>query len=270
MNAKQVYWLGLVVSLLGCTGAEENGKAPRTAGADQVKSIEQVVFEAQRAGFERHDLKAYMRQWTDDAQIVLGRSAEPDKSDVVLDRKQIEATRRLMFRDMLDPALKLNHEDVQVEVTGDRAELRVRTTATFEGGFEAGREIYRLRKTPDGWKVFLNRWWPTKTQSGAETITYDAATWKSLDDRVTKARQDGDPHELISALRSAYRFAEAHATARKLTDRPDATVDDWVSRGFAALYAGDADDTLRSFEKARTLDPDASVPPFARGDSPQP
>jgi tetratricopeptide (TPR) repeat protein len=63
---------------------------------------------------------------------------------------------------------------------------------------------------------------------------------------------------------NAFRFAEALKISQALTDRPDASADDWLSRGWTALSAGDAEDAVKAFRKALELDPDARIPAAAR------
>ncbi|MHC4404871.1 MAG: DUF4440 domain-containing protein [Planctomycetota bacterium] len=235
--------------------------------ADEADAIRKTVFDAQRAGHVRHDLEAYMAQFTEDAQIVGGRSEKPHQYDLALNRKKIEATRRLRFRGRTW-VTKLEFDDARVEIAGGEAVLRVHTTVEVAGTTETShveevQEIYRLRRTPDGWKVFLNRWWPAKMEFPGERVVYDVKTWQALDADVEQAKRDGDPQALASAFFWAFRFAEAHAAAGKLTGRPDAEASDWALRGQAALFAGDAADATRSFATARSLNPEVALPSYA-------
>ncbi len=47
---------------------------------------------------------------------------------------------------------------------------------------------------------------------------------------------------MVAALAAAWRFAEAHAEAKKVTGQPDAKAADWQSRSFMAVLAGDGPD----------------------------
>src|SRR5262245_16583734 len=74
------------------TGGETAKKNDAT-GADLAKKIQ----ESQQAGFERHDLDAFLAIWADDAKRIVGRTEKPDKYDTVLTRAQLEATHKLRF-----------------------------------------------------------------------------------------------------------------------------------------------------------------------------
>jgi cytochrome c-type biogenesis protein CcmH/NrfG len=62
----------------------------------------------------------------------------------------------------------------------------------------------------------------------------------------------------------AFRFAQAHALAKKVTARKDVRAADWVERGHAAMSIGDVSDALASFRQALKLDEKAPVPPFEK------
>ncbi len=235
----------------------------RASEVDEAATIKKFVLDAQQAGFVRHDLETYLAQWADDARIVGARGEAPGKHELTLVRKQIDATRRLRFRGK--PEIRsMSFASPRVTVEGDEAILRVLHTVEFEGGFESVSEIYRLRRTANGWKVYENRWWPVRAKYGERKFDFNEGTWKELDARVEECRRKGDLRELLRALFDAFRFAEAHETARKLTGGADVEALDWVMRGQAAVLAGDGKDAAQAFQKALELDPRAPVPSYAR------
>jgi hypothetical protein len=243
--------LGTVLFLLAPTAGEK---------AD-IEAIKKTVFDAQLAGWERHSIGPYMAQWSDDARVIVGRSENPGKYDLVLSRDQLEATRRMLFQDK--PSLKLVFENARVEVKGNKAVLRVQTTWKVKGSPEfsqAVQEVYRLRRTGGGWKVWENRAWLTSKVVGTEVRQFDEKTWKKLDARVEELRGAGSGLELAFALCEAYRFAEAHQTAQKYTSAGRASADDWRLRAFFALQAGDAKDAKMSLDKAQSLDKKTPAP----------
>lgn len=243
--------------LLGCAGL--------TVAGDEADAVKKAVLGPQEAGWARHDFKTYMTQWADEAQIVVGRSFKADKFDVTFTYKQIEATRRLLFSAKPAPGQKVVFENVQVTVDGKQAKLMCRNTVFFGADYEVADELYRLRKTADGWKVFLNRGWLVKSKHGETLTTYDAAQWEKLDEQAEfKKRADKRGDETAQALMAAFRFPEAHALLKKVTARDDATAGDWIARGHAAMAAGHADDGLASFRKALKLDEKAPVPPWVQ------
>lgn len=143
--------------------------------------------------------------------------------------------------------------------------MRLQVTWSFGEDYEMTGELYRLRKTPAGWKVSLNRGWPLKTKFGKDVRTFDADTWEKLDsDADELVRMDKRGNRAAQALIVAHRFRDAHDLLKKVTARKDATADDWIRRGEAALMVGDADDALSAFRNALNLDETAPVPDFAR------
>jgi ketosteroid isomerase-like protein len=238
------------------------------AVADDADDIKDVVFDCTRAGIERGDLATFMKMWADDAKVVEGREEKPGKRDHTITRKQLEATCRLMFSfPVPDGGYKVTFESPRVEVKGDKAELRVMTTAQWDEDGEMDRqsEIYLLRRTADGWRVYENRYWMVEARQGDKTIDYDVKGWKLLDEIVAAAEKEDDLVKLVEALDDARRLTEAHNVAKKLTARDGATAEDWSRRGLQALSAGDADDATKAFKEALKLDPDADVPPIIRG-----
>jgi hypothetical protein len=233
------------------------------AVADEKADIQDVVFDAMRAGFERGNLAEYMKVWTDDAKLIECREEKPGKYDHALNRKQLEAFCRLIFSDLPEGGYKITFESPRVEIEDDKAELRVMTTLKYDGegeNFDKMSEIYLLRRTRDGWHVYENRVWPVELQEGDKTIDYDAKGWKLLDDIVEAAQKEDDLPKLIEALEDARRSVEAHKVAQKLTAREGATAEDWVHRGWLAAQVGDGDDATKAFREALKLDPEALVP----------
>jgi tetratricopeptide (TPR) repeat protein len=232
---------------------------------DQADAVKKAVIGPQQAGWERHDYKAYMAQWTDDAEFVLGRAETPGKYDITFSRKQLEGTRKILMHGKPPGDRKLTFENVQVKIDGDRAELRCRTTMTFEGGFETVGEIYRLRKTSAGWKVYFNRGWSLEAKRDGQVLKFDAASYKKLDAAAEEQLGNDDRGaKAAQALYHAQRYAEEHALRKKITARKDATASDWLSRGYAALSIGDAEDALAAFRQALKLDASIPVPEYVR------
>lgn len=227
--------------------------------------IRRVVEQTQRAGHLRHDLDKYMSLWTADAKIIGGRSEERAAHDTTLSRKQIEATRGLRFRGAPVKGMKLAFENTKVEVRGDRATLTHQATFSANGYVEVVREVYRLRRTADGWKAYENRWWPVKMGDADHPVVYTRKTWRTLDQEVAETKQMDDPEAHFHALFAAFRFPEAFAATKLWTKRSPNNADAWAARGTAAVFSGNADDAKKSFKTALVLDPQCNVPPYARG-----
>lgn len=250
----------LVVSLPmpGC-------KSSHSQVSDDLEEVKTAVVGPQEAGWSRHDFNAYMTQWTDDAKMVQGRAEQSDKYDVTFDRKQIEATRRLLMHGPVAADEKFTFTDVQAKVDGGEAEVRLRITRTINESAWVQQGLYRLRKTPVAWKVYLNRGWPLQMKRGNETMEFTADTWRKIDERADDlVRTDKRGDRAAAALQSAWRFGEAHDLLKKVTDQKGAKASDWVQRGYAALSTGNAEEAMSAFRKALDLDPKASVPALVR------
>lgn len=251
-----------IAALCAACGGTQSGGSHGHSG-DEVEEIHKVVFEAQRAGHIRRDLAKYMSQWTDDARIVVGRSEQPGDYDWSLDRAQIEATRTLQFQ---EPSVVRNVEFQNPRVTfeDDVATMRVDVQVAYPDAAASMSEIYKLRRTDAGWRVFENRWWRVSTMEYGKTTTFDDAYWAERDARVDTERAAGDTYELGVALMDAWRFPEAHEMFVKLTEGQDPEPHDWFLRGQTALMIGQAEDAVASFRAALELDPRAQVPVYAR------
>ena len=266
MTVSRSVTVACLLAAMACGGpqrAREEVAAERPATPEEAAEIRDVVVVGQRGGFIRHDLAAYMAQWTDDARIVAARGEMAGQYDYALDRAQIEATRRLRFRGA-SAVMTIDYEDERITVAGDRATMRVRTRLVYREGDERVGEIFRLRRTATGWRVYENRYWPLSQGSGDGATVLDDAYYAVADARVAAERAADDRYELAVALLHANRHPEAFATLRELTDAEDAEAYDWVLRGLAAVSVGEAADAEAAFAAALALDPTVPVPDYAR------
>jgi tetratricopeptide (TPR) repeat protein len=243
--------MGLLV-----TGCETQAKND-AAGEDLAKMIQ----ESQQAGFERHDLEAFLTIWTDDARWSEGRTEKADKYDTVLTRGQIEATYKLRFAVQAPKGVKVEFKDLQTETNGDEATVRYRVTISQPRRAETADEVFRLRRKDGKWKVYEHRSWPVEHRGSDYIQTFEAATWKALDEQANRVATLG---EKVAALIQGRRYKEAHDTAKEWTKEAGIFSDPWVSRGLTAMAAGDAADAKASFKKALELDPNANMPEYAR------
>lgn len=228
------------------TTVSSHGPEPVSEAEVIVKTIEQAM----RAGLQRHDLGAYMSLWADDATLVVARRETKGRYDLSLTRAQIEASRKVRFSVPPVTNFAIEFADADVKVEGDQATMTW-LVATDVGGVDAKiAEHYELRKTATGWKVTLNRYWPVQHSRQGETTRYDTASWKRLDDAVAAAKQAGNGRKVLAALIAAWRFAEAHAQAKKVTAQPDATAADWQTRSAMAVQVGDGKDAAAARAKA--------------------
>jgi WD40 repeat protein/tetratricopeptide (TPR) repeat protein len=231
-----------------------------TAESKEDEAIKDLVIRTEFAGWIGHDLKSYMAvRAADFRSIASARTEQPGPYEFVLDRKQVEAVRRLQFRGP-PPKLRPAYENVRVQRADGEAILTTRLTIQGKEFFETWDTICRLRQTPGGWKVFEERGWIVRKKEGSQTTVCDASYWKARDALVEKVRGQGAAAALARALEEANRPREAHAVARELTAKHPDQASHWALRGELALKAGDAADAQAAFDKARELDPAASSP----------
>lgn len=246
-------------------GCKKDAPAPSEAPApDEAKAIEQVVTGAMEAGFERNAIDEYLAAWADDATIVGGRGEAPGPYDVTLDRRQIEATRRLRASMPGIPPMKVRFEDLDVKVDGETARLRCRTIVEIGGeSTETVGETYDLRKAPAGWRIVKNRYWMLGARYGGEERTYDEAGWKALDAAVEQAR-GGDREGLTRALLDAWRMEEAWKEAQALlTEQPESLPAHQLAATVGRLV-GRPDEALAIYRTIATRWPDVEVPSLAK------
>jgi len=230
-------------------------------------SITNLVQEAMRAGWLRHDVAGYLAPWAPNARYILGRSATPSRHDVVLPFEKLKDIRALRYRGRPLKSRTLDFTKVNVVLKGkNTAHLTMTVRQGIPGGAEKVQEIYHLRKTKERWQIVFNRTWPLEVEiQNGKPVLYSADVWKQLDQMVERVKTKGDLILLARALLTAYRYAEAHRAAQKQTRKKTATGTDWALRGVTAALSGDARDATRSFKKAVILDPKTAVPGYARG-----
>jgi hypothetical protein len=207
-----------------------------------------------------------MRIWAKDAKLVSGRSAKRDEYDHELRYAAFRRSAQLRSKGKADAKLELAYRDQHVTIDGDRATvtwtIQVRWRSTRDGttGREDTAERWELRRTPDGWRVTENRFWPLRLTVADQTVVFDEAHWRKKDAAVTLAQASDDPLRTIGALWEAWRLKEALEVARKLTaDRPgDPT--GWAWRARVANRMRLVVEALEAYERLRVIDPRADVP----------
>jgi len=234
--------------------------------ADEEAAIIAFIQRSQREGVVGRDPEAFMRIWARDARLIGGRSEQPDRYDHALDYAQFRRSAQLRSKGKADAQLSLEYRDEAVTITGDQAtvtwSLTVKWRRTRDGstGSEDTGERWKLRRTPDGWRVVENRYWPRAATFGGKTFVFDQAHWRKRDEAVVLARDSDDPIELAMALLEAFRLTEALEVARKMTQDGPGNPEAWAWRGRLADRARLAVEALEAYEKLRVIDPKAEVP----------
>ena len=235
---------------------------PLHQATDDTKAIVELVTKTQQAGVVKGDLKTYMSLWTHDARIVGGRSNKPGKYDIILNRQQIENSRRIRFSRLRNVKLSLQYNKPKVTIKGNRAELRMVSTVRTPGSIEKVSETFKLRKTKQGWRAYENRWHLLEMRRNGQATRYDDALWKKADEAVERHRKLGVPFELTVSLMQALRFKEAH----QIISRNTKTARDWGLRAELGLLTGNTADAVWSFRRLIALGETDNVPAIIQKD----
>lgn len=247
------------------------GKAALTqdkqARGEAQKAVEKLVYSAMKAGFQKHDLKAYLAAWAEDGEMIGGRTDQDGKYRIELKFAQIKLARKLRFYSAPPADLTLEFETIDFTLDGSAATLKCRAHSEHQGGFDNVEEVYHLTKTRDGWRIKKNEWRPLEMKFGGmkEGLDFsDPEDLKELDDPVEAAREADDRRALRRALFGALRFAESYDEAKRITEGDDAKAADWSYRAYYAVWSETPGDVIPSLRKAVELDPEVWLPTWGK------
>lgn len=220
------------------------------------EEIIETILASEKALLEEGDVAAHLAVWTPDAVVVRARAREPGPHDVKVPVDRLRPTLRLIVG--RETRRKVEVDKVDVEVRGDEATLSWRSaTSEIDKATDYFRESFILRRTRDGWRVVEKRYWPTgREEESGERHKFSKSTFEEMDRQVESVRATGDERGLLYVLFSAYRFAEAHELARKISTRPDLT-DKWLWEMLAlsALMMGEAEEAAVAYSRAKEVSP---------------
>jgi hypothetical protein len=251
-----------LVTLLstGCGGPAKHAElAPPQKQSDSSEDNEAtkleiiaVVSDSQRAGFEKYDIEAYLAPWSDDAKLISGRAQAPGPHDLVLSRSQIEATKRLRFTGKA-PNIPFNPINPIVTLDGDTAQLHWTMNSGTAEFVESVDELYKLRRTEDGWQVYENRFWSVLAGPRAAPTKHDAAYYAQHDDALEKARTVGNQEAEMIALQAGARLNEAYLLATKIA-ASESTAEHWAQVAWLALVVGEVEVAKQAVCSAKAID----------------
>ncbi len=221
------------------------------------QAVADVVQKSQKAGWVEQKIDQYMAAWATDARLVQGRGEKPDRYDVAIGRKQLEALRRLQFAACRHGNGEISFENVKVSIEGNTAELR-HQVVWKQGVTERGQEIYQLRCQNDRWLIVSCRYWPVAREG---ILTREAKltpqVWAALDQQVQRATT---PKQKTQTLYYAYRWPEALQAARAWTKKEPKKAQAWRWLGRLLEVTGEPEDALVAYRKARRLSPSVELP----------
>lgn len=235
---------------------------------EEMKGIVAAVQQSQKAGFEKHDLKTYMATWADTATFVGGRSDKPNKYDISLNRDQIEATRKVLFRGPSTDKVQMRFSEERSEYKDDTVIIRWTVELTFPRAKQRTGERYEMIRSDDGWKISTNRSWIIEYQPtdspGLPLMKFDKAKWDLADRTVEQTIADPTATAIdrLYAYWDAARHLDVYNIACQELERDADNSDLWYWRGISAFQLGKVEDTRKSFERARALNPELQIPYF--------
>jgi WD40 repeat protein/predicted Ser/Thr protein kinase len=233
---------------------------PKPTSPDE-EAIKNLVIDAENKGWIRRRLADYLADHTDDVRVCSARSEQSGPYDVVLDRRQLEAMRRLQFQGPPPaPWIHLSVDEMQVQIQGNDAELRCRSVAHFGADYQVFGSRYQLRRTASGWRIRGVRSWLEEIKQNGQRTVNTSALWAKRDAEVERLAKSNDLVPRIRALKEAHRMVEAYALACQLTDREPKNALAWSLRGETAAETGAVADLPSAFHKALSLDPGVEVP----------
>jgi WD40 repeat protein/serine/threonine protein kinase len=224
-------------------------------------TIFRAVYEPEAAGWQRHDLAGFLAGRTADYREEAGRTATPDKHDVLFDRVTLQKARAW---DFYGPAPKGWHtriERFRVELLGSEATVFYEATAQHPVWFRTWAVRTRLKKSEQGWKIAFLRGWPVRGLAQDRCVAFDTAWWKARDVEADKAPEA----KRAALLLEAERLGDALALLRRRTAAAGASAEEWALRGRAALRLGKVDEAREAFRRAEENSPEIDLPPAVNG-----
>jgi WD40 repeat protein len=225
--------------------------APLPAEEEAIR--QRTVRGIETADWTMPDPAVFLAHYLPGARAIEGRGPKPGPYDVTRDLAGQRFLANCWYIPQ-GPLYRVTIEVEEVKIAGDSARVRFRQVVRWTTGFHHAATSVRLTRSPAGWKIAEQRTWPVANRNGGKRVVYDEAAYRGLDAKAEEARKGGDLRDLRQALVDAHRPAEAHAVAKKVTGRADATAADWVERGAAALSAGDDADTIASARRVPKAD----------------
>lgn len=244
----------------------------------QARAIIKRIKQAERAGYERHDLKRYLAAFDSAAVVTIGRLSEPEGYDRVYDLARWSLLKRLETAGAAHKQDLMYFRSADLKVEGETARLEIDMRIDFFGGHRVNRVRYDVAlkanrvppknatpgkgigERPEDWRIVGIRFWPLAEQVGVEPLRFDATYWKGKDDEVAKAPEGGDALQTMVRYLFAWRFAEAEATLVALVTSKPERADAWLALTRVRLELGDIEGAKTALTEALSRDPNITVP----------
>ncbi len=232
------------------------------AAADEAEAVSRLVKRAERAGFERHDVKGWWRAMAKDVARTTGRREVPDAHDYTLSGKALREVHRLRWRRAATGRTRLYFHDENTSVEGGAAVYTAEVSHHFFGGSEVTRRRYELKRVKKRWRITKVRIWWVRQNTAGEVEDFDNDFWLDADAKVEDLRKEKvtSLEAVLAGLVKARRLKEAYQATVDETKRESAKANAWIARANMALELGLLDDARKALRRARKLDPLVDVP----------
>jgi tetratricopeptide (TPR) repeat protein len=259
--------------------ALQGGPAPDDVpDTPRARAILKRVKQAERAGYERHDLKRYLGLFDAAATVAIGRLSESDGHDRVYDLTRWSTLKALETAEAPHKLDLLYFRSAVLKVDGETARLEIDMRVDFFGGHRVNRVRYDLAlkanrappkhaapgqaigERPEDWKVVAVRFWPLVEELGGEPSRFSVEYWKRKDEEAAKPPEGLDELAVIARLLFAWRFADAEKALVALAAQKPERADVWLALARARLELGEFEAAKEAFAKALERDHTLTVP----------
>lgn len=239
--------------LAGLAQAEE---APRSADEAEVAKL---VKRAERAGFERYDVKGYLAAFDANAKWTFGRAEKADEHDYTLSYEQQAAVLAVRLKLPRTGSETLYFNDEKFDLADGKGTYSATIDRHFFGGSDGLRSVYTVEKQADGWRIMAVRSRPLRHMLGGEPRMYDEQGLSELDREVENTKS-GAFIMRYTAMVNARRFHEAYALAKAAVEATPDDSESLAAASFVAFELGHVDEARELSKRARAIAPAIATP----------
>lgn len=238
--------------------------ADRLLSADPARErVKEAYLAIENGGWINNQFAAYFDGRTLDCLEVDQRGPLPGPYDFAPTQAAQKARRRLQFQEGAGDQARILHDEWNIRITGEKAELSCVSIVVIPGVWTGRWAVTAtLQLVGKAWKIASNRSWQTHQTEDNQLIELTADYWESKDRAVAEAKTDAVK---LTALLDARRYKEAFELGKKVVADEQASSQVWFNFSKAALHLGEATDAIRAAKKAHELAPgQTTLPPWAK------
>lgn len=168
------------------------------------EELKEAFLQIENDGWIRQKLDPYIAGRLPDCRDVEQREDQPGPYDVDLSLKARKAYCRLQFQDLNNENAHYMHDDWDIQIRGDSAELSCTTIVFIPGTWKGSWAVKATLQRVDGkWKIAGTRSFQTLDAVDGKLVKLDSAYWLKKDQAVTEAKDD---RVKLTALSAAKRY----------------------------------------------------------------